>query len=153
MKKKVEGKGFKLRMLEVSEHSIQASFVEWCKWKEYSWPWLRNLYAVPNAGKRSFALAARMKREGLKAGVPDMCIAYPSGGWHGLYIEFKKKYGGQTTEQANWFDRLQKAGYRCVICFSLEEAVATVNEYSLYMTKEQKNGDGTVVPKKCSEAV
>ena len=41
-------------------------------------------FAVPNTAKRSLREGARFKREGVKAGVSDYVILYPSGPYRGL---------------------------------------------------------------------
>src|SRR5690348_18167176 len=46
---------------------------------------LRLLYAVPNGGDRNKIVAAKMKREGVKPGVPDYCLPGARSGFHGLY--------------------------------------------------------------------
>lgn len=46
-------------------------------------------YHVPNGGHRVKAVAAKLKAQGVKAGVSDICLPMARGGWFGLYIEFK----------------------------------------------------------------
>ena len=38
------------------------------------------LYAVPNGGYRNAREAARFKAEGVRSGVPDLCLAVSNGG-------------------------------------------------------------------------
>ena len=86
-------------------------------------------YAVPNAARRSPRQGAYMKAEGLKAGVPDICMAYPSNGYHGLYLELKTIKGRATPSQVEWIDRLASAGYMAGICYGLDDAMITISEY------------------------
>ncbi len=44
---------------------------------------------MPNGGKRDKATAAVLKRQGVKAGVPDIMLPAARAGYHGLYIELK----------------------------------------------------------------
>jgi len=88
-------------------------------------------YAIPNAAKRGPALAAIMKAEGMKAGVPDVCIPVPRNGHHGLYIEMKRSDGGAgpTEEQACWIRGLSAHGYRAEVCKGFESARRVVVDY------------------------
>ncbi|MBC3486703.1 VRR-NUC domain-containing protein [Pseudomonas sp. SWRI50] len=49
------------------------------------------IYHVPNGGHRIKAVAAKLKGQGVKAGVPDLVLPMARGGYFGLYIEFKAK--------------------------------------------------------------
>jgi hypothetical protein len=74
------------------------------------------LHAIPNGGHRNKATAGRLKAEGVKRGVPDICLPVPRGVYASLYIELKRKSGGAVTpEQAAWIGKLNKLGhYACV---------------------------------------
>ena len=50
-------------------------------------------YAIPNAGKRSPSAAAWYRAEGMRKGVPDLCVPMARGGYHSLYIEMKRSDG------------------------------------------------------------
>lgn len=54
-------------------------------------PELQLLYHVPNEGKRTWRTGARLKSEGLKPGVPDLCLPVARGKYHGLYVELKRR--------------------------------------------------------------
>lgn len=89
-----------------------------------------HLYAVPNGGMRNKITAAILKSEGVRAGVPDIVLAWPAGGHHGLYIELKRPKGGRTSEaQREWILRLRAAGYAAHVCHGFEEARQTILEY------------------------
>jgi|ETNvirenome_6_30_1030629.scaffolds.fasta_scaffold00053_15 hypothetical protein len=110
-----------------SEHEIQVSLMAWLKLKH---PHAYNVtYATPNAGKRTPRQGAYLKAEGLKAGVPDICIAYPKGGYGALYIELKKEGGKPTIAQNEWLDRLSNVGNKAVLCVGFTEAANTIDEY------------------------
>lgn len=88
------------------------------------------LYAVPNGGRRDRVTAAILKTEGVRPGVPDIVLAWPAGGHHGLYIEMKRIKGGRATEaQRDWLQRLREAGYAAHICHGFDEARQTILEY------------------------
>lgn len=93
-------------------------------------------YAVPNGGLRSLSEAVKFKRCGVKAGVPDICIPFPSGPYHGLYIELKRVKGGTVSDvQKQWVDYLNSVGYYAVVCKGFEEAK---NQVEYYLSLEPK---------------
>jgi hypothetical protein len=109
------------------EHHEQVALF---KWLALQYPdQYASTYAVPNAARRSPRQGAYMKAEGLKAGVPDICMAYPSNGWHGLYIELKTTKGKPTKSQSEWISRLEANGYAAEICYGLDHAMRTIKDY------------------------
>jgi hypothetical protein len=46
---------------------------------------------VPNDGLRPTVTAARLTTEGVRRGVPDICLPVARGGYHGVYIELKRR--------------------------------------------------------------
>jgi hypothetical protein len=93
------------------------------------WPELVVLFAIPNAGKRSMKTGARMKAEGLKAGVPDMCLPVARHGFTGLWIEMKQRGNKPTERQTAWAFALRSQGHKVALCYSAEEAINTIREY------------------------
>lgn len=118
---------------QASEHAEQVSLVQWFD-KEF--PELRGrLFAIPNGGHRHPAEAARLKLEGVRAGVPDLFLPVPAGGKHGLFIEMKREKGGRLSpEQKDWLAFLQSQGYESRCCAGMGEAMAVVFAY-LYTIK------------------
>ena len=74
----------------MSESAEQSALFAWASQVSFSYPALRLLYAIPNGGARNKITAAILKREGVRAGVPDICLPVPSGAYHALYIELKR---------------------------------------------------------------
>ncbi len=109
-----------------SEHAHQVAVFMWCSRQLKDFPMLKWLYAVPNGGERNRAVAARLKAEGVKSGVSDLCLPYRSKGYSGLYIEMKKPGGRESAEQKEFGAFVQSQGflYRC--CMNWEEAVETL---------------------------
>lgn len=124
-----------------SEHAEQSAVFQWAALNINRYPQLKWLHAIPNGFFSSAAQKAKMKAEGLKSGVPDICLPYPTyngewqTGYHGLMIEMKiQKYrnhanGGCSDEQLEWTDYLRSAGYRVEVCYSWQEAVKVIEEY------------------------
>ncbi len=87
-------------------------------------------YAIPNGGKRNPIEAIKLKRGGVKAGIPDLCITLSRKGYHGLYIELKRKDGGVVSEsQKFWLAKLTSEGYMAVIARGAEDAKKIVINY------------------------
>ncbi|NII73239.1 hypothetical protein FHW84_001808 [Dyella sp. SG562] len=113
-----------------TEHSEQVCLMQWARLATCEYPDLRLLYAIPNAAKRSPRLAAHMKAEGLRCGVPDLCLPVARGGYHGLYIELKRRKGGSVSaEQKVWIDLLNKQKYKAVVCHGWEMARVVLRAY------------------------
>jgi hypothetical protein len=113
-----------------TEHAEQRSFFTWATLERRKYPQLKNMFAVPNGGWRHPATAAILKAEGVKAGVPDIFLAWPSQGYCGLFIEMKRKVGGKVSDaQKEWSERLSAAGYLVRTCKGFEEAKNTITEY------------------------
>ena len=115
------------------EHEAQAAVIRWAKSMEAVDPRLRLLFAIPNAAKRSPGLAASMKAEGLKAGVPDLMLPI---GFHdaerlyyGLFIEMKIRPNRVTEDQQKWINDLRAVGYRVEVCWSEFEAIQCIKGY------------------------
>ena len=88
------------------------------------------LFAVLNGGKRHIRTAINLKREGVKAGVPDIIFAYPSGQFHGLFIELKRRKGGTVSEeQKEMIELLRHQGYCAVVCKGCDEALEVLSGY------------------------
>lgn len=119
------------------EEQEQIHVFQWAKLQEGKWPELRWMFHIPNGGKRSKVEAARFKAAGVKAGVPDICLPVPRGGYHGLYIELKASCNRATARQNEWLDYLCGAGYRTQICHGFEETVECIKKY----LEESKNGN------------
>lgn len=102
----------------------------WASMEERAYPELAMLYAIPNGGKRAIKTAVALKKQGVKRGVPDMCLPVSRGGYHGLYIELKRQKGGTVSdEQREWIAALNSQGYKAIICHGAEEAIEQIRGY------------------------
>ena len=100
------------------------------RWFRLQYPAIGNLlFAVPNGGRRGKVEACILKAEGVVAGVADMLLLVPSGGWHGLAIEMKTETGRQSPSQREWQQLVEKVGYRYVVCRTIDEFINEVNKY------------------------
>lgn len=94
------------------EAEEQAALFRWAELQQTKYPALRWMYHIPNGGSRNKAEAARLKAEGVKAGVSDIFLPAPAGPYHGLYIELKKLNGGRASmAQREFIEAMRKLGY------------------------------------------
>ena len=94
------------------------------------WPELMLMYAIPNGGSRHKTEAARLKAQGVNPGIPDICLPVARGGYHGLYIELKRRKGGRTSEkQDEKIPLLRAQGYRVEVCLGFQRAADVIEEY------------------------
>lgn len=113
----------------MSEHDDQAALFQWAEAMFSVWPELRLLHAIPNGGFRGKATAAKLKAEGVKAGIPDVMLPIPRGGYHGLYIEMKFGHNKPRPEQLAWLAELARQGYAAVVCYGWEAARDEITTY------------------------
>ena len=91
----------------MSEHLEQREFVSWFR---KTHPGVR-IFAIPNGGWRGLAAGARLKAEGVSAGVPDLFIPE----WR-VWVEMKRAKGGVLSEkQKGWRDYLIGCGYTVIV--------------------------------------
>jgi hypothetical protein len=87
-------------------------------------------YSVPNgAWTKNIWEAAKLKRAGLKKGVWDVHVAWPTKKNPGLYIEFKIGKNKLTPEQEEWGERSRAKGYATAVCYDMDDAVKAITEY------------------------
>ena len=117
-------------MEELTESQEQERLFEWAGLMSKRYPVLQLLYHIPNEGKRSPASGGRLKRMGLKRGVPDICLPVSRGGYHGLYIELKCEHSGKATEeQLQWLKALDEQGYAAALCHGWWNASRVIEKY------------------------
>lgn len=113
-----------------TEAQEQKALFEWIAYNIWKWPELRLCYHIPNGGSRDPREAHNLKLQGVKPGVPDICLPVPRGPYHGLYIELKRQKGGRLSEdQKAWLNRLNRVGYRAVVCNGFEAARDEILDY------------------------
>lgn len=117
--------------LPVPTESVeQQNLFRWAAYQIGRFPELALLYHVPNGGSRKKAEAGCFRAEGVKAGVPDLCLPVARGGYHGLYVELKRLKGSKTSEeQKAWLWSLENQGYFVALCKGWEAAAKVITEY------------------------
>lgn len=130
------GVTIKEMIAQSDEHREQVALFRWAALHSGRYPELALLFAIPNGGKRDAVTATRLKAEGVKAGVPDICLPVARQGWHGLFVELKWGYNDTTDMQNAWLADLSDQGYLAVVCHGWQEASEVIRDY-LGMEAEQ----------------
>jgi len=118
-----------------SEHEEQKTLFQWAAIRAKGRPELGLLLAIPNGGMRSKITAAKLKAEGVKSGVPDVCLPVRTEQYGSLWIELKRPgergrpAGRVSPEQSRWIADLQIAGQCAAVCFGWEEARDVIEAY------------------------
>ncbi|WP_323115404.1 VRR-NUC domain-containing protein [Pseudomonas guariconensis] len=89
------------------------------------------MYHVPNGGHRLKEVAAKLKAQGVKAGIPDLVLPMARGGYFGLYIEFKATVdpAAVSPSQQACIRRLNDQGYLAVVCRGHFDAMECLRAY------------------------
>ena len=109
------------------EYQIQQAIIDWSQYH----PILKlYLICVENERKCSILQGVKRKRMGVKSGVSDLFLAYPSNGYHGLWVELKRNENAKVTiEQRAWIEKMNLIGYRAHIAYGFDHAVKIITEY------------------------
>ena len=112
----------------MSEHDEQVALFELLALYELKYPILQWIFAIPNGGARHPAVAAKMKAEGVKAGVWDVFVPVPVDDKCGLWIEMKFGKNSLSDEQKE-FRRALGDVFEWVVSYSAIKAAHTIGRY------------------------
>lgn len=115
----------------ITEHEEQKMLIKWWSMSctKFGIPEVC-LFAVPNAAKRSMKIASMLKAEGMRSGIPDLILAVPRCGKHGLFIEMKKTKGGRLSDnQEEILAIFSEQGYETQVCRGFESAKTVIETY------------------------
>lgn len=114
-----------------SEHIEQVNFV---KWFRLQYPSIM-IFAIPNGGARHAIVGAKLKAEGVLAGVPDLFV--PS---CNLWIEMKRvKASYATPAQKDVHDYLLSVGHTVIIGYGAGDAIEKVSKFLALKRKESQD--------------
>lgn len=112
-----------------SEEQATALIFEWARWHERKYKALQAMYHVPNEGRRSAQTGAKLKRQGMKSGVSDICLPYASCGYSNLYIELKVGKNTPTKEQEAFIELINEIGGKGLIVYEADNAIKVIESY------------------------
>lgn len=110
------------------EHRIQCACVRWfhLEYPEYK----GRLFSVPNGGRRDATTAAKLKAEGVVAGVSDLILLKRNKLYGALLIEMKTESGRQSESQKQWEQIVTAEDeYKYVVCHSFDDFQREVDNY------------------------
>jgi len=113
------------------EHRLQTVLATYLDLNNYTF------FAIPNGGWRNKAVAAKLKAEGVKAGVADLLILLPNSTFHGLFVEVKIKGNSQQPNQKVFEQKARDCGYEYIIVRSLDELIEKLKYYESQKFIEQ----------------
>lgn len=107
------------------EDDMQINCVMWFK---YQYP-EHLIHHSPNGGRRDAREGSRFKKMGVLSGFPDIIIPVARKGYHGLFIELKAEKNRLTQSQILVISKIISEGYKCEVCYSVEQFRKVVNDY------------------------
>lgn len=105
------------------ESKIQQAIVKYAKLARL------DVFSIPNGADVPASNRIRLKSEGLLPGVPDLFFPVSSKNFHGLFMEVKAENGRLSKEQKTIINLLSNNGYKCVVVFSLDDAIKELEIY------------------------
>ena len=117
-------------MKERSEYEEQAAVFAWSEISVREHPELDLLQGSLNGVRLTIGQAVKAKKSGMKAGYPDCFLPIARHGYHGLFIEMKRRKGGRMSkEQIEYFEKLTAQGYLCQECKGSDSAISILKWY------------------------
>lgn len=115
------------------ERFEQIAVMGWARWQKFGNGKVSDyLHHSPNGGSRNKKEASNIKLAGVMKGFPDLFLAIPKNGYHGLFIELKQKKARKSDvkdSQIAVLERFAKQGYYCTVCFGANQAIETIKNY------------------------
>lgn len=116
-----------MSIAKLTESQEQRLLVQWF---DLHYPQLRDLFFhIPNGGQRHVLVAKKMKAEGVRPGIPDLLLAVPRQGRHGLFIEMKARGGRLSQHQQLVIPQLKAHGYEVEVCQGFDAARDVIRNY------------------------
>lgn len=112
------------------EHKEQSALIRWWSLQHHHFDLPEYaLFCIPNGGSRHMLTAVRLKAEGVRPGIPDLCLAVARRGYNGAFIEMKAKDGVESAAQKEVRIWLNGQRYESVVCYGAEEAISFIKSY------------------------
>ena len=110
------------------EHQVQKAIAQYLDMKRLCW------FAIPNGGQRNKIVAAKLKAEGVKSGVPDICIVF-DGMAHFLEVKKPRTHnsgkGTLSKPQKVMIERLRESGAEVAIVYSVADVIEACIEWNM----------------------
>jgi hypothetical protein len=116
---------------KISEHEMQCAIIAECRQRALTNPEWAMIFAIPNGGHRHPAVAAKLKAEGLQAGLPDLCLPIAKHGLHSFWLELKVGKNNCSEMQRWWQRRLELNGHFVAVVRDNPQEAITLIEWWL----------------------
>lgn len=90
---------------------------------------MNRIFAIANGGARHVVTGRRLKREGVRAGVPDLFLPVRRTSHAGLFLEVKTSTGRVRPEQRMEMETLRDDGYAVAVVRSVDEGIDVISKY------------------------
>ena len=112
------------RILDPSEHLIQVRLLDYLAYAARA-----DIYyfAIPNQSNRHISNAAKMKAEGARSGISDLCFMFPGG--RVAWLEMKKPGGTLSRTQKNFRDICATLSHDWGMAKSVDEALEILTRW------------------------
>lgn len=117
-----------------SEHAIQVALFAALAELSHTVPEAKWIFAVPNGFYGSASQKGKMKAEGLRAGVWDICVPFPRKGklghfYTGLWVELKVGKNTLSDQQKDFGYAMFMAGWDTAVFYNWESAFERIKGY------------------------
>ena len=112
-------------MLKVTESTIQKAVAEYLEFLVLQGKIL-NFSSIPNLNySQSWGMKMKNKKEGLRAGLPDLFVLHPKGCF---FLELKTLKGRLTEVQKAWLEKFKQANVPAYVAHGYEEAIKVIDQ-------------------------
>lgn len=110
------------------EHQVQKAIAQYLDIRRLCW------FAIPNGGNRNLITATKLKAEGVKAGVPDICIVHDG---MTFFLEVKRPKtpsmakGRLSAVQKEMIEKIEKAGGEVKVVYSVADVIEACIDWNI----------------------
>lgn len=112
-----------------SEDQELVAFFDWVRWNESGDSLFSLIFHIANERKTSPRAGAYLKRKGVRAGIPDVCVPVARHGYSAMYVELKIKPNKISDAQKERMLALHGAGNCVRVAWSAQELINLVKWY------------------------
>jgi hypothetical protein len=110
------------------EHKVQVAICQYLDLRGVLY------FSVPNGGQRNKIVAAKLKAEGAKAGIPDLCIIHEG---QAFFLEVKRpatsdsRKGRLSPVQKEMIERIEQAGGEVKVVYSVADVIEAMIDWQI----------------------
>ena len=109
------------------EHQIQVGIAQYLDFRGFCW------WAVPNGGLRDIRTAAKLKREGVKSGIPDITLIH-NGKYYGIEVKKPKTItpkGVLSSNQKARIAEIEDSGAVVGVVYSVPDLIEMLEKWGI----------------------